>query len=100
MLLCMLPMISSFIWRDKVLLTAKVRGMMSILKMRQMPDMPEGQQMPDMPVGEPPERNGQQPPEMPDGMMERPDDLLQGETEGELSEIFAIMAGGNYFIIR
>lgn len=68
--------------------------------MQQMPDMPEGQQMPDMPMGEPPERNGQQPPEMPDGMMERPDDLLQGETEGELSEIFAIMAGGNYFIIR
>lgn len=61
------------------------------------------QERPEMPMGEAPDGNGQEPPEKPDGamgeMMARPDQMPQGEINGEASEVFSIMAGGDYFTI-
>ncbi len=61
------------------------------------------QERPEMPMGEAPDGNGQEPPEKPDGamgeMMARPDQMLQGEINGEASEVFSIMAGGDYFTV-
>ena len=46
---------------------------------------------------------GQEPPEKSDGamgeMMARPDQMPQGEINGEASEVFSIMAGGDYFTV-
>ena len=45
----------------------------------------------------------QEPPEKPDGdrgeMPDQADKMPQGELSGEASEIFSVMAGGNYFMI-
>ena len=66
------------------------------------PMMPD-QERPEMPMGEAPGGNGQEPPEKPDGamgeMMARPDQMPQGEINGEASEVFSIMAGGDYFTV-
>ena len=66
------------------------------------PMMPD-QERPEMPMGEAPDGNGQEPPEKPDGamgeMMARPDQMPQGEINGEASEVFSIMAGGDYFTV-
>ena len=61
------------------------------------------QERPEMPMGEAPDGNGQEPPEKPDGamgeVMARPDQMPQGEINGEASEVFSIMAGGDYFTV-
>lgn len=66
------------------------------------PMMPD-QERPEMPMGEAPGGNGQEPPEKTDGamgeMMARPDQMPQGEINGEASEVFSIMAGGDYFTV-
>ena len=66
------------------------------------PMMPD-QERPEMPMGEAPDGNGQEPPEKPDGamgeVMARPDQMPQGEINSEASEVFSIMAGGDYFTV-
>ena len=61
------------------------------------------QERPEMPMGEAPDGNGQEPPEKPDGamgeVMARPDQMPQGEINSEASEVFSIMAGGDYFTV-
>lgn len=64
----------------------------------------DSKKLPEMLMGQAPNKNAQERPEMPDGavggMMERPAELPQSEIESEPSEVFAIMAGGNYFTVH